>query len=257
MIGDPLKKVTTGQPFVPNAASWNAFADTARAHLQRQSNSAKPYRPALGDRATTALVQNTGSDVGRFGFLSITAPIVAPATNLDEFSNYLAFQCGAAAANTPFVITLEPIAANAVGMAVVAGAVQCQVNVNSASDQFAALDSSGILQSGASGPAQILWKASGTGSQWAVVNLGNPSTASTILCRVAAAATGAQYTVIEQVANGAGFVDKPGASNITATNMAEATVGPGGAVDANTRVLVCSFGGNYVFDHPVYAKYLS
>jgi hypothetical protein len=77
-----------------------------------------------------------------------------------------------------------------------------------------------------------------------------------MLCRVVAAATGAQYTVIEQVANGAGFVDKPSASNITATNMAEATVGPGGAVDANTRVLVCNFGGNYVFDHPVYAKYL-
>jgi hypothetical protein len=256
MIGDPLKTVTTGQSLQPSAATWNAFVAAAQAHLQKRLGATRPSISANGQ--ALAIVQNTGSDVSRFGILSVTGSMLDPTdpNALPDFQQMVALQCGTPQAGTPFVITLEPIAAGGVGMAVVAGVVQCQVNVNSVGDQFAALDSSGILQSGASGPAQILWKASGTGSQWAIVNLGNPSAASVMLCRVVAAATGAQYTVIEQVANGAGFVDKPSASNITATNMAEATVGPGGAVDANTRVLVCNFGGNYVFDHPVYAKYL-
>jgi hypothetical protein len=177
MIGDPLKKVTTGQPFVPNAASWNAFADAARTHLQKQSNSAKPYRPALGNRTTTALVQNTGSAVGRFGILSITGPIVSPDTNLDEFSNYLAFQCGAFDVTKPFVITLEPIGANAVGMAVVAGAVPCQVWLQAQTDQFADVNSAGNLQSGAFGSVQILWADTPSPANypalvWAIVRFG-------------------------------------------------------------------------------------
>jgi hypothetical protein len=180
MIGDPFKKVTTGQAFVPNTASWNAFADTARAHLQKQSNTARPYRPALGDRATTALVQNTGSGVGRFGILSITAPIVSPDTNLDEFSNYLAFQCGTFDVTKPFVITLEPIAANTVGMAVVAGTVPCQVWMQAKNDQFAdvnSLLSPGVLTSGACGSVQILWAdrpspANYPATVWAIVRFG-------------------------------------------------------------------------------------
>jgi hypothetical protein len=175
MIGDPLKKVTTGQPFVPNAASWNAFAEAARAHLQKQSNTGKPYRPAGGDRATMALVQNTGSGVDRFGILSITGSIVDPASKIDEFSNYLAFRCGDAQPNTPFVITLDPIANNAVGMAVVAGVVPCQVLMQHATDVLADVNSSGVLASGPSGTMEILWAASGTypATCWALVRFGN------------------------------------------------------------------------------------
>jgi hypothetical protein len=73
------------------------------------------------------------------------------------------------------------------------------------------------------------------------------------------------YAVHEQVATGAGtFADKPGASTVTAHNLAELSLGPGAAVDNDTILLVKTFRDTsnpptlrYVFDHPVYARYLS
>ncbi len=82
--------------------------------------------------------------------------------------------------------------------------------------------------------------------------------------RVTAALGGAAYRVREQVMNAAGqLVDKPGAADITAINLAELSLGPGGAVDAGTVVLITSVPAQgssaaaYVFDHPTYAKYLT
>jgi len=74
----------------------------------------------------------------------------------------------------------------------------------------------------------------------------------------------AAYTVREQVCAGAGeFADKSGASDLTAHNLAELSLGPGAAVDDDTIVLVMEIADTsqppqtrYVFDHPAYAKYL-
>ena len=72
------------------------------------------------------------------------------------------------------------------------------------------------------------------------------------------------YTVREQVATGAGtFTDATGAADLTAYNLAELSLGPGAAVENDTIVLVMTITDNgmppttrYIFDHPVYAKYL-
>lgn len=74
----------------------------------------------------------------------------------------------------------------------------------------------------------------------------------------------AAYTVREQVATGAGtFADATGATDITAHNLAELSLGAGAAVAEGTIVLVLTTVDNgtpptvrYVFDHPAYAKYL-
>ncbi|MGA2265399.1 MAG: hypothetical protein ABSH10_03100 [Phycisphaerae bacterium] len=76
---------------------------------------------------------------------------------------------------------------------------------------------------------------------------------------------GAAYGVLEQTCTGAGsFADKSGATQITAHNLAELSLGPGAAVNVGTMVLVTAIAdtGNppimrYVFDHPAYAKYLN
>jgi hypothetical protein len=76
---------------------------------------------------------------------------------------------------------------------------------------------------------------------------------------------GAAYGVLEQVCTGAGsFANKSGASQITAHNLAELSLGPGAAVNTGTIVLVISLTDTgspptlrYVFDHPAYAKYLN
>lgn len=83
--------------------------------------------------------------------------------------------------------------------------------------------------------------------------------------RVVSSQSSAAYTVLEQLATGAGtFADKQGASNVTAHNLAELSLGPGAAVPDDTIVIVTVLMDNgspatirYVFDHPSYAKYLS
>jgi hypothetical protein len=82
------------------------------------------------------------------------------------------------------------------------------------------------------------------------------------LARIVSAAGGAYYTVHEIAASGSGFVDKPGAVDVQACNLAEATLGPGGAIDPGVQIILQAIPAsgsanvNYVFDHPVYAKYL-
>ncbi len=91
------------------------------------------------------------------------------------------------------------------------------------------------------------------------------ATAATFPARIIAGQGGAAYTVREQAATGAGtFADKGGAADVTAHNLAELSLGPGAAVDDDTIVIVTTLTDTgtpptlrYVFDHPVYAKYLS
>ena len=73
------------------------------------------------------------------------------------------------------------------------------------------------------------------------------------------------YSVREQSATGAGtFANKTDTSNITAYNLAELNLGSGGGVDTDEIALVMAIVDTsnppvirYVFDHPVYAKYMS
>lgn len=93
--------------------------------------------------------------------------------------------------------------------------------------------------------------------RWVVFVRPTSTGASCILAKVTATLSGAAYTVLEQVLSSAGaFVDKDGASTLTAWNLAELSLGPGAAVDIGTLVLVSNISSRYVFDHPTYAKYL-
>lgn len=75
---------------------------------------------------------------------------------------------------------------------------------------------------------------------------------------------GPSYSVRQQICTGeGGFADKSSAPLLTACNLAERSLGPGGAVAEGTIVLVTAINDNssppttrYIFDHPVYAKYL-
>ncbi|HAU38857.1 MAG TPA: hypothetical protein DCX07_14215 [Phycisphaerales bacterium] len=82
--------------------------------------------------------------------------------------------------------------------------------------------------------------------------------------KVVAPVSGAAYHVLEQEPTGEGtFADKSGAAQVTACNLAELSLGPGGAVDEGEIVLVTAQTDTgqpttirYFFDHPAYAKYL-
>ncbi len=82
--------------------------------------------------------------------------------------------------------------------------------------------------------------------------------------RVVSSSGGATYTVRPQTWDSSGeLTDRGGSVDLTAKNLAELSLGPGGAVDADTIVLVAPLTdeaetptARYVFSHPAYAKYL-
>lgn len=90
----------------------------------------------------------------------------------------------------------------------------------------------------------------------------SPPSSGMFPAKVVSADGGAAYTVREQTCTGAGtFADASGAADVTAHNLAELSLGPGGAVDVGTVVQAAVLADNsgterIVFDHPVYAKYL-
>ena len=91
-----------------------------------------------------------------------------------------------------------------------------------------------------------------------------PKVTASFPARIVSSQGSGAYTVREQTVTGAGtFADRSGVSNVTAHNLAELSLGPGAAVDEDAIVVVSIFADTsnppadrYVFDHPVYAKYL-
>jgi hypothetical protein len=77
--------------------------------------------------------------------------------------------------NGSFVIAVEPIGADKLGMAAIDGVVQCKLDVIDASHRFATPKpgSTTELKTASSGEAAILWKESGTGAgKWGLVRIG-------------------------------------------------------------------------------------
>lgn len=100
------------------------------------------------------------------------------------------------------------------------------------------------------------------GGRWVVFL--PPSSHAIFPAKVISSQGNAAYSVREQAATGAGtFTDADGATDVTAHNLAELSLGDGAALDQDIIVLVHAIldSGDpptvrYVFDHPAYAKYL-
>ncbi len=182
MNGDALKKVRSGEPLAIPARAYNAFVDAALAHREAASSlrSRAPHgRASRPDHAATILVRNdSGADIPRFGILGLDSPVIGPDDNLASFQNQPAFSGSTPAAGTHegrFAVVQQPLASGAIGPAVVDGLSVARINVADASHTYADVadgDATQLLSS-AAGSARILWIASGTGTQWALVSLGH------------------------------------------------------------------------------------
>jgi hypothetical protein len=124
----------------------------------------------------------SGADLDRFAVLGLDGALIDPSTGPDEFAERPGFSGVAPTSdhvgNGKFAILLEPAASDEVAMACIAGACVCKLNITSADDAFADADSgtTAALVTGPSGPVQILWKESGTGSdKWGIVRFGAAS----------------------------------------------------------------------------------
>lgn len=172
-----FRKVRPGAPLHLRAEDWNAAMDAAQAH--RAGPRAAPT-PRTGVRANPniVLVRNeTGSDQDRFAVLGIDAPIVGPTDNEHQFTSRVGLDGVTPEEGTHegrFVILAEPIADGKIGRAWISGTAVVKVDVQYETDGYADIldGDTTALVSRTQGSARILWKAAGTGEQWAVVRLG-------------------------------------------------------------------------------------
>ena len=70
-----------------------------------------------------------------------------------------------------FVILQEPIGAGRMGRGMIMGVTPVRLDVQAESDETASVvtGTTGTLMSGSDGGARILWKESGTGEKWGIV----------------------------------------------------------------------------------------
>lgn len=177
-MSDSLKKVQSGDPLVIPAQTYNAFIDAAVYFRQRTTTLGQGTQPGTPPAGIILIRNDSGSDRQRFDVLGISAPIITPATNLREFSNRVAMACVTPATSHEgkFVVLAEPIPAGKIGRAYASGVCPVQVNFAGSDASITQVDISagqaGYLKPSPTGPATILWREGGTGSQWAIIRLG-------------------------------------------------------------------------------------
>ncbi len=167
-----LHKVTTGAPLRLSAETFNSFIDAARDHRQRlQTLSRTPQRePTFSHRVT---VRNaSGGDRERFHVLALDTVILTPTDNAEAFLNGPAFEAivPTAALRERFVILQAPLPAGGIGHGLIGGVSPVQIDVSDEThDTAGAADGIASHLVSGTGAARILWKGSGTGLVWAVV----------------------------------------------------------------------------------------
>lgn len=182
MAGNAFKKVVSGEKLQIHAAAWNRVLElTARG----PDLTGKPSTPSFRQATIVRVKNDSGAAVGRFGVLGIDEPLIDPDDNEEEFQSQVMFTCStpAAAHAGNFVITLDPIAAGEIGRAVIAGVTVARLTGEDVG--FAEIDSGNrnYLEASATGSAQVLWAAAGTGLRWAVVRLNAPAAAEIVTYR--------------------------------------------------------------------------
>jgi len=175
-MGDTMKKVKSGDPLVIPSQTFNSFIDAAQAHKARQQASNQTDRQAFRQSGIVLVRNGSGADRSRFDVLGIDAPVITPTDNEDAFKNKVVLSGSTPAEGDHsgrFVILLEPLADGKVGMACASGVCAAHVDVQHEDHQFADIKdgNASSLQSRESGAATILWKETGTGLKWGIVNL--------------------------------------------------------------------------------------
>jgi hypothetical protein len=180
-MSSALRKVRSGDPLVIPAAAYNAFIDAALDFRQRTAHLGQGAQPSF-PQASIVLVRNdSGSNQNRMAVLGVEAPIIDPSANEEEFRNRVALSCITPAADThegKFVVLAEPIANGKIGRAYAAGVCPVKIDVPDEEHEWRYAEIAdgitGNLKVSMQGSATILWRAGGTGVQWAVIRLGQP-----------------------------------------------------------------------------------
>jgi len=201
-----MEKVKAGDSVVIQASTWNAFIDAANFTKQmRQNQFGGSLKSGYG--AGVVPLKNCESQTyDRFSAMVLTGICVTPETNESEFlscpSVFQGNRMTEDREGRPYAILLEPIAAGQIGRAMILGVVPAKVTVKDTEDEYAVPktgSSTGELESSPTGVARILWKASGGGMQWCLLQLGGAGAGAgedkALMCKVSSGTASAGYQV--------------------------------------------------------------
>jgi hypothetical protein len=180
-MSSALRKVRSGDPLVIPAAAYNAFIDAALDFRQRTAHLGQGAQPSFSQASIVLVRNDSGSNQNRMAVLGVDAPIIDPSTNEEEFRNRVALACVTPEKGTHegrFVVLAEPIANGKIGRAYAAGVCPVKIDVPDEEHEWRYAEIAdgitGNLKVSMQGSATILWRAGGTGVQWAVIRLGQP-----------------------------------------------------------------------------------
>lgn len=156
---NPYRKVNPGESLQIAAATWNRVIDevATRPRFDSGGSAWPPINFSVRCR------NDSGAIVARWSVLQITGVLETPTgafTQFERMPGVIGVSPGEPTGNASYVVVLDPIEAGAIGMAAVAGAVQCRVNVRCTGHQYA-VPASGVaayMDTTDSGPFKILWR---------------------------------------------------------------------------------------------------
>ncbi len=169
-----------GDPLSISARDWTDMQRVVDKFRNGGVSFQAPAQQVSNRNQTIVKVLNdTGDPLEQCGIVGLGEPVILPTENEMEFIRNIAFKI-VSPKRGRWGVLQAPVAAGEITTAIVSGVTACKVNVASGtypnlfadaiSDDFAELRVDDHL-----GNAQILWKAGGTGSQWAVIRIGNPA----------------------------------------------------------------------------------
>ncbi len=177
-MADNFEHVSPGQPLEIPAATWNALLDAAKAELARKIPGNR--FGALVSTITpnlTSLVQNTtGTAKTIRSILKLSDVLLPVADNPIGFTDRPVF-----IGDTPgsiadrFCVLRDPLDDDAIGRCIIKGEAVVDLLVNDDTHKWArpiAADTD-KLESANTGPCEIIWKAGSSGTQKAVVLIGD------------------------------------------------------------------------------------
>jgi len=177
--GDALRKVRAGEKLAIPAQAYNTFIDTALDFQQRQRDQGRQPQRDFRQSGLVLVRNDSGADRDQFDVLGVDGPVIDPDTSAQNFKDRVALKGVSPTVADhigQFVITAEPIKADAIGWAFASGVCQAAIIVDDEDTErhFAEVNDgdAAYLKAVHCGSAGILWRAGGTGAQWAVIRLG-------------------------------------------------------------------------------------
>jgi hypothetical protein len=172
-----VKKVRSGEKFQVKANTWNSFIDVAQYHKNTQL---KLGSETLRSNSKTGIIlvrNDSGGLLEQFMPVVLDDLIIQPdnAEKEQEFKSRIPVFSGrkvsAENKDKPFAVLQTPLESEKLGKALIQGITPAKVNIGNESHEYAKLDATGMV-SASSGIGRILWKESGTGDKWVLLQLG-------------------------------------------------------------------------------------